>query len=156
MKTILVVSDSHGNRASLEKLFPIFGESDYIIHLGDTSGDGEFIRREFPQKTYVLNGNCDAMRVGESEIILEVEGVKIFACHGDKYSVKTTHARIAKKANEEGCKVALFGHSHRATEETEEGIQLFNPGTISRYSRKSYLYLVVNGDKAVGKICWLD
>lgn len=156
MKTIVVVSDSHGNRAALEKMFPLFEENDYIIHLGDTSGDGDFIRRKFPQKTYVLNGNCDAIRVGENEITLQIEDVKIFACHGDRYSVKTTLARIADKAKAEGCKVALFGHSHRATEETEGGILLFNPGTLSRYSRKSYLYLVVNRGEAVGKICRID
>ena len=40
MKTVTVLSDTHGNRRAMEKLDTVLAESDYIIHLGDTSGDG--------------------------------------------------------------------------------------------------------------------
>ena len=140
MKKITVVSDTHGNMAAIQKLFPIFAESDMIIHLGDTSSDGQAIRREFPDKTYLLNG----------------KGVKIFACHGDRYGVKSGYDRIAYKAEQEGCKVALFGHTHAPIEKTTGEITLFNPGTLRRYATNTYLYLVINGDKAVGKICTLQ
>ena len=156
MKTFIVISDTHGNRAAIDKLDPLFAESDYIIHLGDTSGDGAAIRKRYPDKTCLLNGNCDIMRCGESETILDVEGVRIFACHGDRYGVKRTYERIAEKAREEGCGVALFGHTHQATEEEMYGVKLFNPGTLSRYSHKSYLYLVVSDGKASGKIVDAD
>lgn len=155
MKTITVVSDSHGNTAALEKLFPIFDESNYVIHLGDTSADGQAVRRVFPEKTYLLNGNCDFVKTGESELVLSVEDVKIFACHGDRYGVKSGYDRIAYKAMEEGCKVALFGHTHEAIEKTVGGVMLFNPGTLRRYAVNTYLYLVINGDRATGKICRL-
>lgn len=156
MKKIAVVSDTHGNVAAIEKLFPIFAESDIIIHLGDTSSDGQIIRRNFPDKTYLLNGNCDFSKLGEDELILEVEDIKIFACHGDKYGVKRGYDNIAYKAEQEGCKVALFGHTHAPIEKTAGGITLFNPGTLHRYGTCTYLYLVVTGDKAVGKICPLN
>ncbi len=152
MKTVTVVSDSHGNRSALDKLNGIFAESDYIIHLGDTSSDGSYIAKQFPDKTYLLNGNCDLMKLGEKEMTLQIENVKIFACHGDLYGVKSTYDRLAYKAEQEGCSVALFGHTHRATEREVGNVTLFNPGTLSRYSRNTYLYLVINGDKAVGKI----
>ena len=153
MKTITVVSDTHGNLAALQKLFPVFEESDYIIHLGDTSSDGQYIRREFPDKTYLLNGNCDPVKLGESELVLDIEGVKIFACHGDRYGVKRGYDNIAYKAEQEGCKVALFGHTHAPIEKTVGEITLFNPGTLRRYATNTYLYLVINADKAVVKIC---
>ena len=156
MKKITVVSDTHGNAAAIRKLFPVFAESDFIIHLGDTSSDGQIIRREFPEKTYLLNGNCDLSKLGEDEIILQVEGVKIFACHGDKYGVKRGYDRIAYKAEQEGCKVALFGHTHAPIERKLGEVTLFNPGTMRRYTSPTYLYLVVTGDKAVGKICTLQ
>lgn len=152
MKTVIVVSDSHGNRSALDKLFPVFAESDYIIHLGDTSSDGQYIKKAFGDKTYLLNGNCDYTKLGLDETVLEIEGVKIFACHGDRYGVKYGYDRIAYRAEELGCKVALFGHTHRAVEIGTGGVALFNPGTLSRYSPNSYLYLVINGEKAVGKI----
>lgn len=156
MKKITVVSDTHGNAEAIRKLFPIFAESDYIIHLGDTSSDGQIIRREFPDKTLLLNGNCDLSKLGEDELILEVEGVKIFACHGDKYGVKRGYDNIAYKAEQEGCKAALFGHTHAPIEKTVGSVTLFNPGTLRRYAANTYLYLVVNGDKIVGKICPLN
>ncbi len=152
MKTICVISDSHGNRAAIDKLFPVFAESDYIIHLGDTSSDGQYIKKAFGEKVYVINGNCDFMRVGDDELVIPVEDAKIFACHGDMYGVKRGYDRLAYRAEELGCKVALFGHTHCPTEISVGETQLFNPGTLSRYSRNTYLYLVVNGEKAVGKI----
>ena len=155
MTKITVVSDTHGNAAAIYKLFPVFAESDMIIHLGDTSSDGQLILREFPAKTYLLNGNCDLSRLGDDELVLPVEGVKIFACHGDKYGVKRGYDDIAYKAEQEGCKVALFGHTHAPIEKTAGEITLFNPGTLRRYGTCTYLYLVITGDKAVGKICQL-
>ena len=47
MKKITVVSDSHGNRRALDGLDVIFGESDIVIHLGDTSADGSYIQTKF-------------------------------------------------------------------------------------------------------------
>lgn len=156
MKTVTVVSDSHGNRRAMEKLDGIFAESDYIIHLGDGVSDGARVKSRYPDKTYLLNGNCDGVKLGEEQTVLEIEGVKIFACHGDKFGVKSGTARLVAKAAENGCSVALFGHTHKPTEQTVDGITLFNPGTLSRYSRNTYLYLVINGEKAVGKIVELQ
>lgn len=151
MTTIVVLSDSHGNRRSIEQLFPVMEESDIIIHLGDTSQDGSFIKAKFPDKTYLLNGNCDIMRAGENELTLEVEGLKLFACHGHLYSVKSTQQKLVNRAKELGCAVALYGHTHSAFEEEIDGVLTINPGTMSRYSNKSYCYLVINGNKAVAK-----
>ncbi|MGN1060379.1 MAG: YfcE family phosphodiesterase [Candidatus Coproplasma sp.] len=152
MKSVCVLSDSHGNRAAIDKLFPVFAESDYIIHLGDTSSDGQYIKKSFCDKVYLINGNCDFMKLGENELTLEIEGVKIFACHGDRYGVKCGYDRLAYRAEETGCGVALFGHTHCAAEIQIGKTMLFNPGTLSRYSQNSYLYLVISNGKAVGKI----
>ena len=152
MKKIIVVSDSHGNRQALDGLDGIFAESDYIIHLGDTSSDGAYIRHIYPDKTVVINGNCDFMPVGEKEKILDIEGVKILCCHGHAYSVKSTLSRLASRAKELDCSIALYGHTHDAKESEIDGVTLINPGTLSRYSQKSYLYLVINGGKFTQKI----
>ena len=156
MITIVVISDTHGNRAAIDSLLPVMQECDMIIHLGDTSQDGNYIRGKFPRKTYLLNGNCDFTKLGDDELVLPVESVKVFACHGHMYSVKTTSAKLAKRANELGCSVALYGHFHRAAEEEIDGVLTVNPGTMSRYSKNSYCYLVINGDKAISKIVYPD
>ena len=153
MKSIIVISDTHGNRGAVESLYSKFAECDMIIHLGDTSSDGARISSAFPGKVKLLNGNCDIPRLGEDELQLEVEGVKIFACHGDKYGVKRGHERLAAKAEELGADIALYGHTHRACEEREGRVTLFNPGALSRYAaEKSYLFLAIYDGKFTGKI----
>ena len=156
MKKLIIVSDSHGNRQALDALDGIFAESDCIVHLGDTSSDGRYIYNKFPDRTVVINGNCDILSVGEKEKIIRLEGVNIFACHGHAYSVKSTLSRLAKRAKELDCKIALYGHTHDAREDEIDGVTLLNPGTLSRYSQKSYLYLVINGDKFTQKIVRID
>lgn len=150
MKKITVVSDSHGNRRALDGLFKIFSESDIIIHLGDTSADGNYILSGFPQ-ALVINGNCDPVKLGDDERVIQAEDVKIFACHGHLYSVKTTLSRLAARAKELGCEIALYGHTHRAREDFIDGVTLINPGALYRYGGKSYLYLIVNGGKFTAK-----
>lgn len=152
MKTIVILSDTHGNRSAMDQLERIFAESDYIIHLGDTSADGNALRKKYPAKTYVVNGNCDPVKLGEDELMIDIENVKIFACHGHMYGVKRGIDNLVTRAEELGAQVALYGHTHKPIEETEGGVTVFNPGTLSRYSRNTYLYLVVNGDKFTGKI----
>ncbi len=151
MTKITVVSDTHSNRQFLDGLDTVLSESDYIIHLGDTSSDGSYLLRKYPNKVCVINGNCDIMRLGDDEKVLSFEGVKIFACHGHKYSVKQTLTRLSERAKRENCGIALYGHTHIAREDEIGGVTLLNPGTGSRYAQKSYLYLVINGSKAVYK-----
>jgi putative phosphoesterase len=152
MKTAIVISDTHGNRGVFDKLEGIFSESDYIIHLGDTSLDGSVIRKKYPQKTFLLNGNCDLPKLGEDEHVFEIEDVRIFACHGDRFGVKSNRDKLCYKAQQENCTVALYGHTHKPLEEFIDGVTLLNPGTLNRYSANTYLYLVINKDKLVYKI----
>lgn len=151
VKTIVVLSDTHGFRKTFEELDGIFSESDIIIHLGDTSADGNFISLKYPQKTHVINGNCEVFPVGVDEEVIEVEGVKIFACHGHRYSVKTTLTRLAERAKELGCRLALYGHTHQPREDEIDGVTLINPGAGTRYGTRNYLYLVINGEKIISK-----
>lgn len=152
MKTITVISDTHGNMSRLTQLYGIFQESDFIVHLGDTSSDGSRIRAEFGDKTILINGNCDLPKLGEDEKVLQIEGVKIFLTHGHLYSAKTTLSRLKDRAKELGCPLALYGHTHCANECELDGVTLVNPGNMSRYSQNSYCYLVINGDNFTSKI----
>ena len=136
----------------ITQLYGIFKECDYIIHLGDTSGDGARIKKEFGDKVILVNGNCDPVHLGENEVVLNMESVNILATHGHLYSAKTTLTKLYMRGNEENCQIVLYGHTHRAREDEIEGVTLINPGNLSRYSQNSYCYLVINGTKFTSKI----
>lgn len=155
MTTVTVLSDTHGNRPAIDGIRQILQESDIVIHLGDFSQDGKYAK-QYNKNTYVINGNCDLAAYGENEIIIPVEGIKIFACHGNRYSAKKSPALVADRAKELGCRIALYGHTHLPSEQEIDGVLTLNPGTMSRYSRNSYLYLIINGDKAVEKIVYTN
>lgn len=106
MKTMIIFSDTHGHREGIERLMPLFSENDYVIHLGDGAGDMREVVNAFPEKVFVCQGNCDfvpALSEGE----LEVEGVKIFFCHGHRYRVKSELSSLAEEARRRGC-ASLF------------------------------------------------
>lgn len=152
MKTLTVISDTHGNMRKITELNAIFEECDYIVHLGDTSSDGARIRAQFPDKTILINGNCDPVKLGEDEKVIEIENVRIFSTHGHLYSAKQTLLKLVRRAKQLNCSAVLYGHTHSAREDVVDVITLINPGTLSRYSQNSYCYIVVTDEKAVGKI----
>lgn len=151
MKTFVILSDSHGRRAALARIAPLFGENDYIVHLGDGSADMRETFSAYPQKTYICRGNCDGA-YGEEEFVIEEEGVRIFCCHGHRYGVKGALSRLAARAKELGCDVALYGHTHRAEIREEEGVLCINPGALGSYSAPSYCYLAVHRGKVTPTI----
>lgn len=146
MKTIIVLSDSHGRRSGLEKIAPLFAENDLIIHLGDGSGDMRDTNRQYPDKTYVFKGNND-FSFGLDECVVQAEGISVFCCHGHRYGVKKGLGSLARRAKELGCEAAFYGHTHIAAIERVEGVLCMNPGAIGSYANASYGYVVVHGNK---------
>lgn len=153
MKTMVIVSDSHGNAAAVANLAGVFSESDYIVHLGDGTQDMREVFRAYPGKTYLVAGNCDFYGGGAPELVLEAEGHRILACHGHRYGVKTDLTRLAEAAAGKDCDIALYGHTHIADICEKDGVLLINPGCLRRYApENSYCYLVLHGKKAVPTI----
>lgn len=153
MKTVVVVSDTHGRRENLEALSRVFEECDYIFHLGDGRADMREIEEKYPLKTYALKGNCDFCH-GLREAEEEIEGVKIFACHGDFYRVKTRRDEIVKEAKARGATVVLHGHTHRAEIYEEDGVLVVCPGAMNAplYRGGSYAYLAIHGEKCTATL----
>ncbi len=151
MKTFVIFSDSHMRMGAIEKLSPLFEENDYIIYLGDGSSEMRRFAGIYPQKTYVMKGNCD-FSYGEAERVIEAEGVKIFCCHGHRYGVKYGLEELAARAKELGCAVALYGHTHIADVTTVDGVLCVNPGALGDYASPSYCYMAVHQGKATPTI----
>ena len=149
MKTLIAISDSHGNRAGVEKLLPLFRENDYAVFLGDGFSDFKGIFNELPNRSYFCKGNGDFFAPLPEEGILEIEQVRILYCHGHRYGVKGGLSALAYRAKELDCSVALYGHTHRAEITELGGVTLVNPGSL-RFNvgeGGSYAYLVIHGEK---------
>ncbi len=151
MKTCIILSDSHARAGAVDRIKGLFAENDYIIHLGDGSGDMRQAVTLYPEKTYVLKGNCD-FSYGESETVIEAEGVRIFCCHGHRYGVKHDLSGLAARAKELGCDVALYGHTHIAAIDKVGDVLCINPGSIGDYAQPTYCFLAVHRGKVTPTI----
>ena len=150
---ILIMSDSHGNKEAVNKA--IAKESpDKIIHLGDGWRD---LPSSIDIPCYRVIGNCDDPACGFPEKkVIELDSLRILITHGHLYRVKFSLIHLKLAAMEANAHLALFGHTHSAFEDkTEDGVFLFNPGTIGK-SVGSYGILETNGKDFTLRHIFLD
>lgn len=129
---ILVMSDTHGDSKSLRQAILSQPKAEAVIHLGDSQGEVEQARLAFPEKTFLMvRGNCDW---GSSLPVtgeFDAEGHKIFYTHGHLYGVKSGDYNIISAAREKKAEILLYGHTHLAREDYEDGLYIMNPGRLS-------------------------
>lgn len=155
---ILVFSDSHGHGDRIEEIIRRqITPPDAIFFLGDGLRDLAWCDLG-GSPLYSVCGNCDfySSDTVQDEIFTELGGIKIFAAHGHRYSVKSGHITMAAKAASLGADVMLFGHTHTPVCETfNEGeslcgvkltrkLHILNPGSIG-YGREFGTVTVRNG-----------
>ena len=89
---IVVFSDSHGNFGAVQRIFKQNQDAHLFIFLGDGAGEIDTISTLYPQKQILsVKGNCDIISQAPKELVYTApDGRKIFACHGNTYSVNTT------------------------------------------------------------------
>ena len=146
---LLVFSDSHGRTVNLysaiENEIP-----DGVIHLGDYTDDVQELRRDYPcLPIYAVRGNNDFDAEFPSFMVMTLGGVKTYLTHGHRERVYGMSAgQLPARAKENGCILAMFGHTHRLFLEQINGVMVFNPGSISlpRGGRKSYGRLFIEPD----------
>ncbi len=147
---VIIFSDSHGNTKCMDKAISAIGAVDAIIHLGDIDRDVRYLEQKYSQyPIYAVQGNNDFYCHREKELVVELEGVKIFMCHGHTRAVRRGTDEILLAAKSRGCCAALYGHTHIPEDKTEDGILIFNPGSCSlpRSSRPSFGILEIENNK---------
>ncbi len=127
---LIVVSDSHGRREPIERLYRQY-PNDGVIHLGDHISDAQWMReRTQGHPVYAVKGNCDPFEEGQEELILELDGKKILICHGHRYGVKSGLGQLLAAAKAKGVDGVFFGHTHQPLMERREGLLVLNPGSL--------------------------
>ena len=152
-KYITVLSDTHGNLYDLDFMRGDFLSSDYIFFLGDGIFDMQKYYYEFENKVYMVKGNCDGFIGLSTELILEIDGVKILITHGHNFGVKESRQRLAEFSKQKGCSLCLYGHTHTALIEEIDGVTLACPGALALHNfRKSFIQIKLENGKFTLKI----
>lgn len=145
---IAIISDTHREYVSINKVIDIIKNCDYIIHLGDNVEDAIYIKDSVKGEVIYVKGNCDYIRAIPAEEVIDIEGLKIFATHGHKYGVKGSLDGLEYRAKELGADIALYGHTHIANIERKDNLWIINPGSTSlpRGGRRSIAFIEKNDE----------
>ncbi len=138
-KRVGVFSDSHGDQDALDALMEKMGRLDAACFLGDVARDGDYLRDRLFERPnhptlYAVRGNNDYYSFCTAPWSLEIElfGVRIHMEHGHRCPSLST---LCYRAQEAGARVAMFGHTHQALCQWEQGVLLLNPGSAGNYCR---------------------
>ena len=128
---ILACSDSHGRRDRLVLALEQQPGAGILVFLGDGAADAAFFAREPGRQAYLVRGNCDGPSCGlplwQDFTVL---GKKVLCTHGHYAQVKFGLEGLASAGRERGADLVLFGHTHEPLVLYEDGLTLFNPGSI--------------------------
>ncbi len=141
MLRLAVVSDTHGDRRSLQAVIDAQPTAARLVHLGDGAADMEALQPFCPLPIIQVAGNCDF-----GSILPETEEFRLgnhtfFATHGHRYGVKADLYRLSCAARQRAAHAVLFGHTHVPTALYDDGLYLLNPGSLRNGS-----YLIIDID----------
>lgn len=126
---IAILADTHLSLDLARQALVQAGPVDAVVHLGDFYADALALASELKVPVHAVRGNND-FEEGPYELILEMEGHRLFLTHGHFFEVPRTLERLKEAALLRDCSVALFGHSHVALIERGSGVLLVNPGAL--------------------------
>lgn len=118
-----VISDTHG--VLRDEVIENLEGCDYIIHAGDVGSEDIINKLNKIAKTFVVRGNNDkdtwGVTIPEYREI-EMDEVLIYLVHNKE--------DIPKDLRE--VDLVIYGHSHKYSEETVDGVVYLNPGACGR------------------------
>jgi len=132
--SLMIISDTHGRTTAVINVLIENKEITHLVHLGDMVRDAEDIQAAFPHLIVIkVEGNNDFWSREKEELVFDWHGLKIFACHGHRYGVRSSKGVLATRAKQVGADIALFGHTHIKFDEEIDGVRLLNPSSNGYY-----------------------
>ncbi|MCH5325086.1 MAG: YfcE family phosphodiesterase [Eubacterium sp.] len=149
---IVVFSDSHRDYHKLKYVVEHNLDADAFIHLGDGEHEFNDVRNLHPEKSFLfVKGNCDYAD-NKTIRIANANGIKILCVHGHEQDVHRGLETLLDVARQNGCQIALYGHTHLYRTENIGGIYVMNPGSIDSPRDKrppSYGVITISDDKQI-------
>ena len=150
---IVVMSDSHGHYRGVHRIIEANkNDTDVFIHLGDGADEFEELHQLYPHLYFIqVRGNNDWGCDAPVEQLITLGGKKILATHGHAYRVKYSLEDYEIAAQAQEAKIALYGHTHCASIEYDDGLYIINPGSVydSSWTPASYLRIDIEKDKVI-------
>jgi putative phosphoesterase len=129
---VLIVSDSHGRSANLEKVIQKVSPIDLMLHLGDFESGADYISLFAACPVEIVAGNNDFFADAPKEKILVLGNHTILMTHGHRYGVNFGTGRAKEAALQQGADILLYGHTHKPSIDLSSSVWAVNPGSISQ------------------------
>lgn len=124
---IIAASDTHGQSEYLKLLRDVYPRADAFIFCGDLEDDPGRIKG-----WAMVKGNNDWYSTAPDARVIQIGDVKVFVTHSHLFGYYNREQKLAARAKENGCRLALYGHTHRGSIEEIDGVMLVNPGSMSQ------------------------
>lgn len=129
---IVVISDSHKRKDIIDKILFQQPDAKHVFFLGDNVSDIEDYEFIYSDKIFhIVCGNCDFASLLPTSGLENINGKRIFYCHGHTFNVKYGTERLLGLAQENNYDIVLFGHTHVSRTLYADGIHIVNPGSCS-------------------------
>ena len=158
--TLLLLSDTHGAVSAVRWIFNAFSHlCDACLFAGDGADDILSLVREaaagvltIPPVVLMAQGNCDSESyppvLHDTEAAKPfglplyqqklIAGQRILLVHGHFYHVELDDRKLCMAAENQGCTIAVHGHTHIQSIERFGAVTAINPGSPLRPRGTSY------------------
>ena len=127
---LVVVSDSHGDRAILEQLQAHYqGQTVTFLHCGDSE-----LQATDPlfKQMLVVQGNMDWPDQFPEQVTPQINELSVFMTHGHRYGVNFDLTQLLLAGQAAAANLILYGHTHQLACESHQDVLLLNPGSIAQ------------------------
>ncbi|MCF0258722.1 MAG: metallophosphoesterase [Erysipelotrichaceae bacterium] len=122
---VIIVSDTHGKTHYLDEIEKLYPHADLYVHCGDLEDNPG----KYPKWLFV-RGNNDWMGGMPENRIVTLMGHKILILHSHQVSYSKRESQLAAIAQDNGCDIVLYGHTHVSKIQRVNGVLLINPGSM--------------------------
>lgn len=134
---IACAGDAHRAKDQMAKLIVALPKIDVFCFLGDLDVDAAHLKgviaKEQPGASFhAVAGNNDLCSDLPRTLILQFGKTRALLTHGHLFYVKLSPMALMLEAGKQGCKLALFGHTHQPYVKLSNGVQLINPGALMK------------------------
>ncbi len=110
---------------------------DLIIHTGDINDPKVLEELKTITEVKAVQGNTDYLDLPR-ELVLDIEGWKIFVFHSDEVYPRGDLDQIYEYAKAKNARIVIFGHTHLPLFTYYQGVYYVNPGTATGVASGEY------------------